>query len=61
MTASKRRSATMVAIVLVVLVGIAMRVFVLTHSLGVLDSDEATTGLVARHFLHNFHEHPIFY
>jgi hypothetical protein len=57
----KRSNAAVVAIVLVVLAGVAMRVFVLTHSLGVLDSDEATTGLVARHFLHNFHEHPVFY
>lgn len=44
----------------VILAGVALRVFVLTHALGVLDADEATTGLVARHFLHN-HEHPVFY
>jgi 4-amino-4-deoxy-L-arabinose transferase-like glycosyltransferase len=36
----------------VVLVGVALRVWVLTSSLGPFDSDEATGGLVARHFLH---------
>src|SRR5262249_2252909 len=49
-----------VGVALVVLAGVVLRWFVLTHSLGVLDSDEATTGLVARHILHNS-EHPVFY
>lgn len=40
--------------------GLALRVFILTHALGVLDSDEATTGLVARHMLYQ-HEFPVFY
>jgi 4-amino-4-deoxy-L-arabinose transferase-like glycosyltransferase len=49
-----------VGVALVIVAGVVLRWFVLTHSLGVLDSDEATTGLVARHILHN-HEHPVFY
>lgn len=49
-----------VGVALVIVAGIAMRVFVLSHALGSLDADEATTGLVARHFLHNG-EHPVFY
>ena len=49
-----------IGIGLVVLAGLVLRWFIITHSLGVLDADEATTGLVARHFLHNG-EHPVFY
>ena len=51
---------THAGIALVVLAGIVLRWFILTHALGVLDGDEATTGLVARHILHNG-EHPVFY
>jgi 4-amino-4-deoxy-L-arabinose transferase-like glycosyltransferase len=54
------RTPTGIGVAAAVLVGLALRLFVLTHALGVLDADEATTGLVARHFLHN-HEHPVFY
>lgn len=36
----------------VVLLGIALRVFILTHSLRVADSDESVTGLMARHLTH---------
>jgi 4-amino-4-deoxy-L-arabinose transferase-like glycosyltransferase len=52
--------AVWIGIGLAIAAGIGLRVFVLTHSLGNLDADEATTGLVARHFLSNG-EHPVFY
>src|SRR5947207_12016949 len=61
-SAARRRivTPTTVGVALVVLAGVVLRWFIITHSLGVLDADEATTGLVARHFLHNG-EHPVFY
>lgn len=49
-----------VGVGLVVVMGVVLRALVLSRALGVLDADEATTGLVARHFLHNG-EHPVFY
>lgn len=54
------RTAAAVGVVAVVVAGLVLRWFILTHALGSLDGDEATTGLVARHLLHN-HEHPVFY
>jgi 4-amino-4-deoxy-L-arabinose transferase-like glycosyltransferase len=50
-----------VAVVSAVAVGIGLRVFILTHSLGVLDSDEAITGLMARHFLDDPGSFQVFY
>jgi len=44
----------------VVFAGLAIRIFILTHAIGSLDADEATTGLVARHILHQ-HRYPVFY
>ena len=48
----RRRVATAAAVVAVVLVGVALRVWVLSSNLGPFDSDEATGGLVARHLVH---------
>jgi hypothetical protein len=59
-TTPRWRTAAAVGVVAVVIAGLVLRWFILTHALGSLDGDEATTGLVARHLLHN-HEHPVFY
>lgn len=48
------------AIVLAVLLGVGLRVFILTHALGVLDSDEAVTGLMARRLVEHGELH-VFY
>ena len=48
-----RRWTVLAAIAAAVLFGVVLRVFVLTHELRVADSDEALTGLMARHFLDN--------
>lgn len=39
-------------IVVLVLVGIGVRIWIMTGRLGAIDSDEAITGLMARHLLH---------
>lgn len=44
----------------VIAFGLVVRIFILTHYLGGLDGDEATTGLVARHAVYQ-HEFPVFY
>src|SRR4051794_35856280 len=61
-TAGHARSKTVVIalVALGVLFGVALRVFILTHALGVLDSDEATTGLIARRLV-DHRELPVFY
>jgi 4-amino-4-deoxy-L-arabinose transferase-like glycosyltransferase len=46
-------------VVLGIAIAVGLRLFVLTHALGALDSDEAVVGLIARQFLRG--EHPVFY
>ena len=47
-----RLSRTVLAIVAVlVLIGLAVRIWIMTGRLGAIDSDEAITGLMARHLL----------
>jgi hypothetical protein len=48
------------AIAAAALVGLALRAFILTHSLGIADSDEAISGLVTRHFLADPTSLPVF-
>lgn len=48
----RRRVATAVVLAAVVALGVGLRVWVLRSNLGPFDADEATGGLVARHFLH---------
>jgi 4-amino-4-deoxy-L-arabinose transferase-like glycosyltransferase len=42
------------------LVGLGMRILILTDSLGIADSDEAVSGLVTRHFLEDPTSLPVF-
>ena len=48
---NRRRIVTAAAVAAVALVGVGLRVWVLGSNLGPFDADEATGGLVARHFL----------
>jgi len=53
-TASRSRRPTTVAVVIVVAllaVGLGVRLWIMTGKLGTIDSDEAITGLMARHLL----------
>lgn len=42
----------LVGVAVVVAIGLAIRLWMMTGSLGAIDSDEALTGLMARHLLH---------
>lgn len=50
----------MLVVATAVAVGLALRGFILTHSLGIADSDEAVSGLVTRHFLDDPGSLPVF-
>ena len=46
---SDHRSLAIGAIVVVILIGVGLRLWIMTGKLGTIDSDEAITGLMARH------------
>jgi Dolichyl-phosphate-mannose-protein mannosyltransferase len=48
---SSRRTLLVGTVVAVAVVGLAVRIWIMTGRLGVIDSDEAITGLMARHLL----------
>src|SRR5688572_27527811 len=47
----RRSTLAIVAVVALVAVGLAIRLWIMTGKLGTIDSDEAITGLMARHLL----------
>jgi hypothetical protein len=58
--AERLSTIALLGVVAAVAAGLAVRIFILRGDLGTLDGDEATTGLVARHALHQG-ELPVYY
>jgi hypothetical protein len=56
-----RSRLTLLAVAAGILVGIGFRVYTLTHDPGGFDSDEAVTGLIARHFVSDPLDHQAFF
>src|SRR5690349_8688733 len=52
---------TLIAVSAGILLGVAFRLYTLTHHPGAFDSDEAVTGLMARHLLSHPFQHQAFY
>ncbi len=50
--AAPRRTGAYVVVGVLALLGVAIRIWIMTGTLGTIDSDEAITGLMARHLLH---------